>query len=144
MPETVGYLLDTNIVVALIRGNPLGQRINAQYKLQHNLYRCLVSVVSVGELIALGRAFGWGRQKLSKLRGLLEELVWIDINSWDILEAYGEIYDISNQSGRSMGENDIWIAATAKVTGAVLLTTDKDFDHLHGEHLTRIWIDPKK
>jgi len=42
-----------------------------------------------------------------------------------------------------MGENDIWIAATAKVTGAVLLTTDKDFDHLHGKYLTRIWIDPK-
>jgi tRNA(fMet)-specific endonuclease VapC len=29
-----------------------------------------------------------------------------------------------------MGKNDLWIAATASVLSATLLTTDKDFDHL--------------
>ena len=29
-----------------------------------------------------------------------------------------------------MGKNDVWIAATAHVNGAILLTTDNDFDHL--------------
>jgi tRNA(fMet)-specific endonuclease VapC len=33
-------------------------------------------------------------------------------------------------SARNMGKNDIWIAATARVLGATLLTTDKDFNHL--------------
>lgn len=41
-----------------------------------------------------------------------------------------------------MGDNDLWIAATAKVTGALLLTTDKDFDHLYPVHLQRDWINP--
>jgi tRNA(fMet)-specific endonuclease VapC len=41
-----------------------------------------------------------------------------------------------------MGKNDIWIAATAKVTGIPLLTTDPDFDHLEATHLNRIWIGP--
>jgi tRNA(fMet)-specific endonuclease VapC len=41
-----------------------------------------------------------------------------------------------------MGKNDVWIAATAKATDVVLLTTDKDFDHLHDVLITRIWIDP--
>jgi tRNA(fMet)-specific endonuclease VapC len=29
-----------------------------------------------------------------------------------------------------MGKNDLWIAATAHVYEATLLTTDNDFDHL--------------
>ena len=41
-----------------------------------------------------------------------------------------------------MGKNDIWIAATAAVTGARLLTTDKDFDHFSGVYLERDWLDP--
>ena len=41
-----------------------------------------------------------------------------------------------------MGKNDLWIAATAMATGATLLTTDKDFDHLDPTFLTRDWIDP--
>lgn len=37
----------------------------------------------------------------------------------------------------------IGIAATANVTTATLLTTDKDFDHLDPSYLSRVWIDPK-
>jgi tRNA(fMet)-specific endonuclease VapC len=42
-----------------------------------------------------------------------------------------------------MGKNDIWIAATASVLNAVLLTTDNDFDHLHDEFLTVARVDLK-
>ena len=34
-----------------------------------------------------------------------------------------------------MGKNDLWIAATAAVTGAKLLSADNDFDHLNGTFL---------
>jgi len=34
-----------------------------------------------------------------------------------------------------MGKNDLWIAATASVLEATLLTTDFDFDHLKGVFL---------
>jgi len=40
-----------------------------------------------------------------------------------------------------MGKNDLWIAATAHVTGATLLTADADFDHLNGAFLNRVLID---
>jgi len=36
---------------------------------------------------------------------------------------------------RNMGKNDLWIAATASVLGAKLLTTDGDFNHLQGVFL---------
>lgn len=36
-----------------------------------------------------------------------------------------------SMSARNMGKNDLWIAATAHVLGAKLLTTDADFNHLN-------------
>jgi predicted nucleic acid-binding protein len=41
-----------------------------------------------------------------------------------------------------LGDNDVWIAATASLADAVFLTTDRDFDPLHGIFLTREWVDP--
>jgi len=41
-----------------------------------------------------------------------------------------------------MGQNDMWIAATAHVLGCELVTTDKDFDHLHEAKVRCRWIDP--
>lgn len=145
MAETVGYLLDTNVLVALIRGNRLGQEIDAEYNLRANLNRSMISVVTVGELYSLGRKFGWGQKKLDTLHALLKELVWIDINRPEVLESYGEIDHYSQKvvkPSRTMAQNDMWIAATAKATRAILLTTDKDFGHLDATHISRIWIDP--
>jgi predicted nucleic acid-binding protein len=34
-----------------------------------------------------------------------------------------------------MGKNDLWIAATAYILDATLLTADGDFDHLNGSFL---------
>ncbi len=34
-----------------------------------------------------------------------------------------------------MGKNDIWIAATAYVTGSKLITYDNDFTHLENYYL---------
>jgi predicted nucleic acid-binding protein len=40
-----------------------------------------------------------------------------------------------------MGKNDLWIAATASVLDATLLTTDNDFDHLQNEFLQVAKVD---
>lgn len=142
MPNTVGYLLDTNIVLELLRGNECGQAIDAKFNLRPTLSSSMVSVVTVGEMLSLARKFGWGQKKIDNLHEMLDELVWIDINRREILEAYSEIDHFSETVGYAMGKNDVWIAATAKATGTTLLTTDPDFDHLDGKHLTRIWFDP--
>ena len=39
---------------------------------------------------------------------------------------------VLGMSARNMGKNDLWIAATASVAAAVLITEDQDFDHLDG------------
>lgn len=136
-----GYLLDTNILVHLIRGNPVGKAIEANFGLHGALNRSTICIVTVGEAYSLARRWNWGQQRLAQLQSLLAQVVWVDINRAPILDAYGELDDISNRLGRPMGKNDVWIAALAKVSGMALLTTDADFDHLHPAHLTRIRID---
>lgn len=139
--EPAYYLLDTNILVAYIRAGSLGRYIEDMYKLSASPYKPLISVVSVGEILSLARQFdGWGEKKLLAMNTLLKELIRVDINDDRILDAYAEL-DEFTRTHRTIGKNDVWIAATAKVTRAVLLTTDKDFDQFTPEHITRIWID---
>ncbi len=80
-----GYLLDTNVLVALIRGGALGRWIDRQYGLWSKLPLCAISVVAVGEMYSLAQKFRWGKKKLRQLHSLLEQLVWIDIGVEEIL-----------------------------------------------------------
>lgn len=43
----------------------------------------------------------------------------------------------------SIGKNDLWIAAVTRVLRGVLLTTDRNFVHLHGNHIQVEYIDSK-
>lgn len=142
MSASIAYLLDTNIVLEVFRDKRLGRYIENRFHLLGSLNRCVISVVTVGELLSLTRQFRWGAQKVEKLWRLLDELVSIDINHPDILNAYAEIDHFGRVTGQPMGKNDVWIAATAKVSGATLLTTDPDFDPLDPTHLQHVWIDP--
>lgn len=135
-----GYLLDTNILVHLIRGKTVGKAIEANFGLRGALNRSTICIVTVGEAYSLARKWNWGQQRMADLRNLLAQVVWIDINRAPILDAYGELDDLSNRLGRPMGKNDVWIAAVAKVSRMTLLTTDADFDHLHPSHITRIRV----
>ena len=74
----------------------------------------------------------------------------IGINFTEIISRYGDIDAFSqgklpnnkaNFSARNMGKNDLWIAATSSVYDLVLLTTDKDFNHLDNEYLNLEYID---
>ncbi len=135
-------LLDTNVVVHLLRDNSLGRSIDSRFDLRNRPERPLVSVVTVGELLALAEKLGWGLKKKARLQELVRELVVVDVNSQPVLEAYASIDSFLRGQGRPVGQNDMWIAATARATGATLVTTDKDFDPLDPRFLQRSWIDP--
>jgi tRNA(fMet)-specific endonuclease VapC len=74
---------------------------------------------------------------------LQNDVVSLDIDEPAIMDAYEEIdcYSLSHPVGAfHMGKNDLWIAASTKAAGAVLLTTDKGFDYLDPAHITHICI----
>jgi tRNA(fMet)-specific endonuclease VapC len=140
------YLLDTNILLALIRGNELGRYIRQTYGLDNPTNRSVISVVSHGEIWAIAQRNSWGDKKRDALRKMLENLVTLDLNSELIIAAYVEV-DAANGAvpggARQLSNNDMWIAASTKAAGATLLTTDQDFQHLHPNVFTVQYIDPR-
>lgn len=133
-------LLDTNVVLHVVRGNEIGQRVDSLFQIRHRPDRPLISVVSIGECLALARYWNWGAAKLATLEQLLRELVVVDIQSREILERFAELHSWAHAHGRALGDNDLWIAATAAAATAHLITTDADFDPLHPQHVRRTYI----
>ncbi len=138
-------LVDTSILMHLVRGRDLGRYIEALLHLQNLSVQPWVCVVSLGEIWALAAERNWGTAKRQSLVDWLARMRTWDIHHPDVIAAYVAIRLASRAhpaGARNMGQNDMWIAAVAKATGAILLTTDKDFDHLHPAHIQRIYIDP--
>lgn len=102
----------------------------------------LISVITEGELRSLAIPFNWQAQKLDQMGYYLGYFKRVSIDQPEILKAYAVIDAHGQRTGHPLGKNDVWIAATASVTGARLLTTDKDFDALDPLFLSREWIDP--
>lgn len=134
------YILDTNILLHYLRASAIASKIDLNYNPLSVDNEAIVSVVSVGEIKAIAKINHWGRNRLEQFELLLDELIVTDIHSEDILERYAEIDAFSHgkllgrplgMSSRNMGKNDLWIAATASILEATLLTTDLDFKHLH-------------
>lgn len=90
----------------------------------------MISVVTVGETLGIGKQRNWGADRIKALHAALAELVVIDINSREVLERYAELRAADRSGGWNLSHNDTWIAATASVTGATLLTTDRDFERV--------------
>ncbi len=144
------YVLDTNIVLAYIRDHPVSRFIDETYAILNPDNDVFVSAVTVGELRSIALQNNWGAKRIILLNDYLEKFLTTDINVRTVIERYALIDSFSQGrlatipligSARNMGKNDIWIAATASVLGATLLTTDKDFDHLHQIYLEVVRLD---
>jgi len=140
-PSRELFLLDTNIVLHAVRDSELWRRVDGQFQLRHRPNRPLISAITVGEALALAARNDWGEEKRRRLEDHLRELVILGINVEAILRAYADL-DVATRN-RPIGDNDLWIAATARATGAHLLTTDTDFDSLHPHLVQRTYFPPR-
>jgi tRNA(fMet)-specific endonuclease VapC len=132
------YLLDTSVLLALVRGKDLGQFIRYTFALEDPSVRSLISIVTHGEILALADRNAWQLKKREALGKMLDSLVTVDLSAGDIVKAYTEIDRLNRTASagaRQLSDNDLWIAATAKAAHASLLTTDGDFLHLHPHYL---------
>lgn len=149
------FILDTCILMAYLKADKsLIERISIDNLLNEDDSFIMISSVSKGEILALALRNGWKERKTETLIKLLNQLVIIDITgNNDILHnAYAEIDAFSSSkhptrkltgSARTMGKNDIWIAATAFATKATLLTTDQDFNHLNSKFIDVKYYHPE-
>jgi tRNA(fMet)-specific endonuclease VapC len=145
------YLLDTNIVVALVRYPNFSEYLKSTYPTNS---RRIISVVTQGEAKSLTIQWKWGASKLQRLEYVLSTFIIYPIKLEKVIHAYAQIDAFSQgklpeqplpvgMSARNMGKNDLWNAATANATGASLLTTDTDFNHLHSTFLDLNRVDIK-
>lgn len=138
------YLLDTNILLHLVRQDALARWVEATYAFIGRGVSPLTTIISEGEMRSLALQFRWGPARVARLDTLLARALSVPLDFTGVIDAYARIDAHCRRLGTPLGENDTWIAATAHATGARLLTTDRDFDHLDPAFLTRDWIDPDR
>jgi tRNA(fMet)-specific endonuclease VapC len=125
------YLLDTNAIRDLIDENPRVADRLAQASADEPVS---MPVIVHGELL-----FGLQRMPAGRRRDALVHKAALVVASLLVQEVpapagdhYAGIKRMSEVRGKPMGENDLWIAATALTLGATLVTRDTAFTNLPG------------
>ena len=113
-------LPDKNIVVELFRGS------QAIIKLLDELYLGAYRSASVPK-------------KLQEIKNFLERCIVLFADA-TTADKYAIIKATLLNKGKPIPENDIWIAATANILNATLITTDNDFDHLQPDFINLIKV----
>ena len=151
------FLLDTGMLLGFVREASWALRVRSNFNLGDQETMVFTSIICRGEMLALAEKKGWGEKKRGRLEEVLDEFPTLDINKGSILNAYALIdawthgkhldspeYDFPPpKPAVPMAKNDLWIAATACASDSVLLSTDKDFAHLHDKWINFVYIDPK-
>ena len=130
------YVADTSIFLTYIRVKPLREYLQREFQLFRNTATTIISPVVIGELRALSIKQQWGKNRWRLLDELLENTITVDLNQEPVLDAYANLSAYAEgkhpeysekRTSETVGKNDLWIAATALVTGSTLVTSDKDF-----------------
>lgn len=138
-------LLDTNAVSALMTSDrEMGAYLSSEPDGAGSAF--FTSVVAVGEVaFGLARLQG-GRKKNELTRALREVLERVDSVLSIELETgrkYAALKAELWRRGRPMGENDLWIAASALEHRLVLVTSDVPFRDVPGLQVEN-WREPRR
>lgn len=143
------FVIDTNIVINVTRSLDFQAFLHDEFDFFNPANELILSLVSVAELRSLNGRSSLGERRMLRQLNFFKQ---ISILAPDkrMLVPYANIDNFSlgklpnrpsSVSAIKMGKNDLWIAATAVVENAELITTDKDFIHLNGEFLTVHYVD---
>ncbi|SRR6266496_566378 len=117
------YLLDTNIVIAILAGETdvLERLIESD--------EVFVPIIVIGELYYGARKSTHVEKNISRIDELAANsaLLGCDLNT---SHHYGRIKNELRAKGRPIPENDIWIAAVAQQYGLTLASRDAHFDEV--------------
>ncbi|MDR3111326.1 MAG: type II toxin-antitoxin system VapC family toxin [Planctomycetaceae bacterium] len=134
-PLDLRILLDTCILVFLVRGNADGEIVEQRYSLSQRKGKLYISSISLGEILAFAKRNHWQGEKCRRLYQLLEQVQILSAGDEDVVGLYANLKVESDYRGYNTGQNDLWIAATAQAAGAILLTADNDFHWMQEEFL---------
>jgi tRNA(fMet)-specific endonuclease VapC len=124
----VRYLLDTNTVSYIIKGN--------RPRVRERLLRVAMADVGISVITEAELLFGLARRpEATKLKTVVEEfLLRVEVLPWDseAAQQYARIRATLEGSGEPMGNLDLMIAAQTLASGIVLVTSDAVFRRVKG------------
>jgi len=125
MPPGGRYLLDTNILIALLAGEPtvLAEAGKAA--------AMSVPAIALGELYYGARKSGRPTENIQVIDRLAAGAVVLPCGA-ETARHYGEVKAELRAAGTPIPENDIWIAALALEYGLTLVTRDSHFAAVAG------------
>jgi tRNA(fMet)-specific endonuclease VapC len=128
-PTVEIVLVDTDVFSFLTKGHTLG----AQYYDKHLKSRKMaLSFVTVGELLTWAKHRGWGPAKTTKLE---QSIARAGVIPYDmaLCQTYAELNAQILKAGKPIGDNDLWIAATAIRHSIPLVSHNrKHYDEIPG------------
>jgi tRNA(fMet)-specific endonuclease VapC len=120
------FLLDTNTFSHLMREDSI---VDARLKECAAQDRVIICPVVRGEILFGIKRLPAGkrRRKLNSIANLLFSKIPCEAIPEEAGDHYSSVKAACQQKGLPLGENDLWIAATALALGATLVTRDTDF-----------------
>jgi tRNA(fMet)-specific endonuclease VapC len=122
-PATGRFLLDTNIIIALLEGD------DAVLSNLDQATEVFIPAVALGELFFGAAKSGRPADNTSKVELFAagRAIVACDL---DVAREYGRLKQRLKERGRPLPEDDIWIAAAATRHRLILVTRDRHFEEI--------------
>jgi tRNA(fMet)-specific endonuclease VapC len=127
LPPTKPLLLDTSVLIHFLRGQQTGRLIEEKLRLSERRGDSILSSVVEAELLLIAARRNWDDRKLADLAKQCRDFVRVSAGEPAVVQAWVDIARAQTNAGEKMEQNDLWIAATARAAGAVLITCDGDF-----------------
>lgn len=119
----MAYLLDTNIVTAILKNQPLAKKKLLEFEIRRE--GLFISCITYFE-VKRGLEYINATRQLSDLDELCRKAQLLFLDNIEIIERGCKIYTNLRARGISLEDADILIAATAIARGLILVSHDSD------------------
>ena len=121
-------LVDTDVFSFMLKGHTLA----SQYEKHTKGKKLALSFVTVGELLTWSKHRKWGPEKIAELERRIA-LTGVIPYDMALCQTYAELNAQLLKAGRQIGDNDLWIAATAIRHSLPLISHNrKHYDEIPG------------
>ena len=121
--KNIGYLLDTNIITALLKKN---EKVNRELdKISSQEQEVFISCITFYE-IKRGLLYAKATRQLSEFEQLCKKYKVVLLDDLQIIEKAAELHADLKRKGTPIQDADVLIAATAIVKGLILVSNDSD------------------
>lgn len=125
-PELI--LCDTSVASLLAAGQPTAHWSAAvRSRLEHSLKA--ISVVTIAEVRHGCLYARWGERRRNEIEARLAAYLAVPFDP-TIVDRWADLRTRARRGGVAIGDNDLWIAATAIQRGWCLVSADRDHERL--------------